>query len=247
MVGRRAVEQDAGTDPVARTAGQRGAVAQRRRAVAQRALARELGRRGCEDGQRRIERCPLRRIGIGQVRHQHDVLDLRQRVEPQPRGAIRVGGETEAVHAAVELEENALRPVGLVRGQPIDLRRMVDRVPELQARAGVEVAWREAAFEQQHRAAPAERANPFCLLDVEQGEAVGPLQCGVDIADTVAIRVRLDDSPHLRAGCGAPGGGQVGGEGIEVDERFDRPWHARILPAPAARSITVQGPKTRVL
>ena len=46
-------------------------------------------------------------------------------------------------------------------------------VPQLQARAGLEVAPLEAAFEQQDRAAPAEVAHALGLGDVEQREAVG--------------------------------------------------------------------------
>ena len=52
---------------------------------------------------------------------------------------------------------------GLVRGQPVDLRLAVHRVPQVQARAQLEVARLEAALEQQHRAAPAQaraRARP---------------------------------------------------------------------------------------
>ncbi len=65
---------------------------------------------------------------------------------------------------------------GLVRRQPVDLRLVVHRVPQVQARAQLEVARLEAAFEQQHRAAPAQRAHALGFGEVEQRKAVGAAQ-----------------------------------------------------------------------
>ena len=119
-----------------------------------------------------------------------------------------------------------VRRVRLVRREPVDLRLVVHGVPEVQARAGFEVAWLEAAFEQQDRAAPAERAYAFGLGQVEQRETVGACQAGVDALDAMAVRIRLHDRPHL----GARGGGaralQVVGERGRVDQGFDGARHA---------------------
>ncbi len=160
--------------PAARRAPKR----KRRRAVADRALAGQVVRRRLERGERGLDAGDIVGIGVGEMRHQHDRFDLRQRVEAQPRGAIAIGREAEPVHAAVHLQEDAVRPVGLERGEPVDLARLVDDVPQVQARAGLEVAPVEAAFEEKDRAAPAEIAQPLGLGDVEQREAVGALQRG---------------------------------------------------------------------
>ena len=107
------------------------------------------------------------------------------------------------------------------------------RVPEMQARTTVEIARLEAALEQQGSGrASRELANPFGFVDIEQREAIGALQGGVDVADTVTVGVRLDDGPDLGA-CppSSTGDREVGRESVEMDERFDRPRHGRILPA----------------
>jgi hypothetical protein len=52
----------------------------------------------------------------------------------------------------------------------------VHRVPQVQARAQLQVARLEAAFQQQDRPAPAQRAHAFGLGQVEQRKAVGAAQ-----------------------------------------------------------------------
>ena len=106
------------------------------------------------------------------------LVDLRQTGQPQPGRAVGLRTEAEPVHAAVELQEHVVRRVRLVRREHVDLRCMVHGVPQVQARADLEVARLEAAFEQQDRPAPAERAQPFGLVQVEQRKAVGALQPG---------------------------------------------------------------------
>ena len=93
--------------------------------------------------------------------------------------------------------------VGLVRGQPVDLLVAVHHVPQVQARAQLQVARLEAALEQQHRAAPAERAHALGLGQVEQREAVGAAQAVEDALDAVAVGVGLDHRPDPGVGRGA--------------------------------------------
>ena len=215
MVGRRAVEQDARPHPV---------VGRGREALARCAGSRRCCRSSASPGRSAVaaskaasdcSTMPRAPSAIGEVRHQRDLADLRQRVEPQPRGAIGRRREAEPVHAAVHLEEDLVRLRRLVRRQPVDLRLVVDRVPEVQARAGLEVARLEAAFEQQDRAAPAERAQRFGFVQVEQREAVGGLAGRRRRCDAVAVGVGLDDRPDLGA-AGARGArtAQVVREGL---------------------------------
>ncbi len=231
MVGRRAVEQDPRPHPRGAGGGQARAVAQRRRAVGDRAIAGQIARRGFERGERRRDASVVGGVGIGEVGHQRDLADLRQRVEAQPRRAQALGREAEPVHAAVHLQEDVLRPAGLERREQIDLGTAMDDVPEMQSGAGLEIAAIERAFEQQDRAAPAELAQQHSFGDVEQGEAVGALQRGIDIGDAVTVGVGLDDGPDLGAGSGRASDGEVGGEGVAMNQRFDRPRHGGILPA----------------
>jgi hypothetical protein len=104
-------------------------------------------------------------------------------------------------------------------------------VPQVQARAGLEVAPIEAAFEEEDRAAPAEAAQRLGLGDVEQREAVGTLQRGEGVGDAVAVGVGLDHGPDARARRGLARDLEIGGEGVAMNDRFDRPRHAGILPA----------------
>ena len=118
-----------------------------------------------------------------------------------------------------------MRPIGLERREPIDLAPFVHDVPQVQPRAGLEVARIEAAFEQEDGAAPAEVAQLLGLADVEQGEAVGALQGLEDVGDAVAVRVGLDHGPDARPGGGAARDLEIGREGVAMHERFDRPRH----------------------
>ena len=120
-----------------------------------------------------------------------------------------------------------MRLLGLVRGEHVDLRLVVHRVPQVQARAGFEIARLEAAFEQQHRAAPAEGANSLGFGQVEQRETVGALQTGVGALDAVAVGIGLDDGPDLRTRRRGAGALQVVRQRVGVDQGFDGARHVK--------------------
>ena len=83
------------------------------------------------------------------------------------------------------------------------------------------------AFEQQDRAAPAERAHALGLGQVEQRKAVGAAQAVEDALDAVAVGVGLDHRPDPRVGRGGAGARQVVGQRVGVDQGFDRAGHGR--------------------
>ena len=199
-VGRAAIDRDAGPDPVGAHAGI-GAEAQAGRAVGQRALAGQVARDLVEHPH--LLRDALGAVGIAEVRHQRDLVDLRQRIQPGPGGAEALRREAQPVHARIHLEEHAVRLVGLVHGQHVDLLVAVHRVPQVQARAQLQVARLEHAFEQQDRAAPAQRAHPLGLLQVEQREAVGAAQALEHALDAMAVGVGLDHAPDPGVGRAA--------------------------------------------
>ena len=124
-----------------------------------------------------------------------------------------------------------MRRVRLVRREQVDLGLMVHRVPQVQARAELQVARLETAFEQQNRPTPAERAHPLGLGQVEQCKPIGSLQPWVNPLDAVAVSIRLHHRPDLGVGRGAVRTLQVVRQGIGVDQGFDRARHLRILPA----------------
>jgi hypothetical protein len=205
----------------------------------QRAFAGQAGRGGVERGQRGVDAAAAGGVGVGvgEVRHQRDLAHLRQRVQPRPCGAKGLRAKAQAVHAAVELEEHPVRQLSLVRRQPVDLLAAVHRVPEVQARAQLQVARLEHAFEQQHRAAPAQRAHALGLGQVEQREAVGAAQAVVGALDAVAVGVGLDHGPDAGIRRAFTHPCQVVQEGVAVDQRFDRSRHRAILPC-ETRAIT---------
>jgi hypothetical protein len=190
-VGRAAVQHDAGAHPVgARLAG----VAQHGGTVGDGALARQVAR-GALEGLELVGDA-ARAVGVAEVGHERDLVDLRQRVEPGPGGAEALGREAQAVHAGVHLEEHALRLERLVRGEHVDLLVAVHAVPQVQARAQLQVAGVEHALQQQHRAAPAEGANALGLGQVEQREAVRTSKTLIDPLDAMAIGIGFHHGPH---------------------------------------------------
>ena len=64
----------------------------------------------------------------------------------------------------------------------------------------------------------------------------------------MAVRVGLDDGPDARTGGGLARDLEIGGEGVAMNDRFDRPRHGGILPA-VCRDARAKGSilKTRVL
>ncbi len=153
-------------------------MAQRGRAVAQAALAGQVAR-GRGEGLELVrdavgaerasasEKCVISEISSTWGR-----AFSRAQAAAQVRPAVKPSRFMPAVH----LQEDAVRLVRLVRGQPVDLLVAVHHMPEVQARAQLEVARLEAALEQQDGAAPAQRAQPLGLGQVEQREAVGRAQ-----------------------------------------------------------------------
>ena len=139
-IGRAAVQGDAGAHPVA---GGQGlgrlrlvqVVAQHGCAVAQAALARKVGRGGLKAGG--LVGNAQRAVGVAEVGHERDFVDLGQSVQACPGGARLGGRKAQAVHAAVDFEENTLWHVGFVRRQHIDLGFVMHHVPQVQARASL--------------------------------------------------------------------------------------------------------------
>ena len=163
-------------------------------------------------------------VGVAEVGHQRDLVHLRQRVQPGPGGAEALRREAQPVHAGVHLEEHAVRLVRLVHGEHVDLLVAVHRVPQVQARAQLQVARLEDAFQQQDGPAPAQRAHPLGLVQVEQGEAVGAAQALPHPLDAVAVGIGLDDAPDLRVGRGPAHAGKVVAQRVGVDGGLDGAW-----------------------
>ena len=99
------------------------------------------------------------------------------------------------------------------------------RVPQVQPRTQLQVAWLKGAFEQQDGAAPIERAQALRLVKVEQGKAVGAAQSGKTALDAVAIGIGLDHRPHMGIWRTQASLVQVVTQGFEVDGGKDGAGH----------------------
>ena len=228
MVGRAAVEHDAGAHPVG--VAPHGAAARRcwpataspgrsRVASSKTACCHAMPR-----GPSASAKCVISVMSV----------DLRQRIQARPCAAVGPGREPEPVHAAVHLQEHALRLLRLVRREPVDLLAAMHHMPEVQARAKLQVARLEGAFEQQDRPAPAQCTHALGLGQVEQREPVGAAQALESTLDAMAIGIGLDHGPDARVGGGLAHPLQVVRQGIDVNQGFDRARHrVRILTGAA--------------
>ena len=169
------------------------------------------------------------------MRHERDFVYLGQGVEARPGGAVVLGAKAQAVHAGVHFQKNALRHIGLVGREHVDLRLVVHRVPQVQARAPFQVAQLKRAFKQQNRPAPAQGAQALGLVQVEQRKSVGAAQAFKCALNAVAIGVGLDHGP----GAGIRGAGtralQVVAQGLGMDGGLDRTGHGATVAAPERR------------
>ncbi|MDH6592283.1 hypothetical protein M2165_002172 [Variovorax sp. TBS-050B] len=202
---------------------------QRGGAVGDRTLARQVAGGALEHFE--LVRNAALAVGVAEVRHERDLVHLRQRVEPRPRRGEALGREAQAVHARIHLEEHALRLECLVRREHVDLLVAVHRVPEVEARAEFEVARLEHAFEQQHRPAPAQRPHALGLVQVQQREAVGAAQPFVDPLDAMAIGIALDHGPDAGIDSRAPRAIEVVAErsGVHGGENGARHGESRVM------------------
>ena len=98
-------------------------------------------------------------------------------------------------------------------------------MPEAEARTQLEVARLERAFEQQDRTAPAERANPLGLRQVQQRKAIGRAQAFERAFDAVPVGVGLDHRPGARVGRGGHRASKVVAQGAGMYGGKDRTGH----------------------
>ena len=88
-----------------------------------------------EDG--RLGSDAYRSVSVAEMRHQGNFVHLRKRVQARPGGARLVRRKAQPVHTAVDFQENPLRRMGFVCRQHVNLRFAMNRVPQVQARAGL--------------------------------------------------------------------------------------------------------------
>ena len=124
-----------------------------------------------------------------------------------------------------------MRLVRLVHGQPVDLLVAVHGVPQVQARAQLQIARLEHAFEQQDRPAPAQCAHALGLGQVQQGKAVGAAQAFEGALDPVAVGVGLDHGPQARARRGFAQALQVVAQRVGMNGGKDGTRHDRLRRA----------------
>ena len=168
-------------------------------------------------------------VGITEVRHERNLVHLRQCVQPRPGGAKAVGLEAQPVHAAVHFEEHALRQLRFVGSQHVDLFIAMNDVPQTQTRTQLEVARFKNAFEQQDRPAPVQRTQALRLVEIEQCKAIGRPQTFEHPFNAVAVSVGFDNSPYPRIAGGHLQCLQVVAQRLSVNSCQNRTGHVRKL------------------
>lgn len=90
-------------------------------------------------------------VGTCQMGHQHDALNLRQCRNARMRGTEAVHVQTEAMHAAVQLQPHRQRARAVERGQRFQLPRRTHGKPEVVLGHQRHIAGFEDALQQQDR------------------------------------------------------------------------------------------------
>ena len=137
-------------------------------------------------------------IGVGEVRHQRDLVDLRQRSRRSHARAI--GARARSRAGSCRCSSSGRRgAAGRSCAPPAD--RSAPRSGRRARGAGASRSRDRAPSKQpsSSRIGPRQPSsrNALGLGEVEQREAVGALQRGVDVGDAVAVGVGLDDRPDL--------------------------------------------------
>ena len=226
VIRRTAVDRYAGAHPV-RAFGQRFAVAQQGRAVAQAAFTGQVV--GDRLKGLKLRGNAGRPVGVAEVRHERNLVNLRQRAQPCPGGAKSVGLEAQPVHATVHLEEHALRQLRFVGGQHVDLFIAMNDMPQTQARAQLEVARFKNTLEQQDRPAPVHCAQALRLVEIEQCKAICRPQALEYPFNAMAISVGFDHSPNTRIAGGHLQCLQVVAQRLGMNSCKNRTGHVKKL------------------
>ena len=137
-------------------------------------------------------------IGVAEVGHERHLVDLGQGVQAAPRGAKAARGKTQAVHARIHFQKHPLGHLGFVAAEHVNLRVAMHRVPQVQARAQLQIARLKHPFEQQDGPAPAQVAHALGFVQVQQSKAVGPAQTLKHPLDAMAVGIGLHHRPDPR-------------------------------------------------
>ena len=164
-------------------------------------------------------------VGIAEMGHEGDFIDLGQGVQPCVCRTKTLGCEAQTVHAAVHFQKDAVTHLGFVSCQPVDLFVTMHGMPDGQARAHFQITRLEHAFEQQNRAAPAQLAYALGFFEVQHGKAVGRAQAFKQVFDTVAVSVGFDHGPQFGIGDGLPYPLQIVANGFRMDGGKDWTGH----------------------
>ncbi len=136
------------------------------------------------------------------------------------RGAELGRGQAQAVHAAVQLQPDLQRGVGLERFHRVHLPRRGHREPQLVLHDQWQLVGVEEAFQQQDRAADAGRAQFQRFFNAGHAERVGlAVQRARAGYGTVAIGVGLYRGQGLATAAQFTRQAEVGAQRIQVDQR----------------------------
>ena len=222
-----AVQHDAGADPVVLQFLDEFGLVQHPARIRQAALAFQAVRAFAEaphllaDRQARM----LELVGVGEVRHQGDVADARDRAQARVRGAKLVGPEAEPVHTGVHLQLHVDRPVQARIFEHPDLLDAVHRAVDVVLGQQRDVGCIEDSLKQQDRLDPAQFAQAQRIFRLDQGQSVGLDEAAHAAGQAMAIGIRLDHRPDFRRRCAGTRLAQVMVHGLDMDGGVERAWH----------------------
>ena len=162
------------------------------------------------------------------MRHQRNLVHLRQRVEARPGRAVTLGLEAQTVHTGIHFKKHAVRQLRLVRRQHVDLLVAMHDVPQAKPRTQLQIARIKAAFQQKNRPAPVQCPQALRFGQIQQRKAVGAAQAVKCALYAVPVGVGLDDGPDLGVGRCSTHTRQVVNQGCGMNGGKNRAGHDKL-------------------
>ncbi|MNP14745.1 hypothetical protein D3C76_1070790 [compost metagenome] len=195
-----------------------GGNGQDRRRVGQAALI-EVQAQQIEEGlQLRFIELVTAQVGAGEVADQVELRDLGGAAQAPVPATQVVRGETQAVHARIQLEPDAQGPRQFGSEQGLGLFRPLHHQVQPELGGQLVLGRFEAAFQQQHPRLVIQGADLGGLFQAGHGKAVClAVQTADHLAHAMTVGIRLDHREGVAAGRAALGQGVVMTDGGKVD------------------------------
>jgi hypothetical protein len=176
-----------------------------------------------EQGERAGDAARL--VGIGEMRHQGDAAHGAMAAQLLQRVRRLLRRETQAVHAAVDLEPDIQRTLAGTGIQQGKLPRAVDHAGQVVLRDEGHILGVENPLQQQDHLIEARLAQMHRILNVQQRKTVRRRQCFGHPGQAVPVAVRLDHRHDARGRRGTARHPEVVLQRAQVDMGLYGAWH----------------------